>query len=103
MVALAAISSATPSLQSSLMRSRLEAAKREADQAQAEVSQLRNQVSEAEANHQKRLDKVRRLSSEADPTYSTRLQPRQPSSSSTAQSLVSGSPVSTGRIVNTSA
>ena len=103
MVALAAISSATPSLQSSLMRSRLEAAKREADQAQAEVDQLRNQVSQAEANHQKRQDQVRRLASEADPTYSARLQARQPSNSTTAQSLVSGSTVSTGRIVNTSA
>ncbi len=65
MAALAAINSATPSLQSSLIRSRLEAAKREADQAQAEVNQLRSQMDQAESNYEKRQDNVRSLQTSA--------------------------------------
>jgi len=44
MARLAAVSSATPSLQSVLMRSRLEQARREADQAQAYADDLRQQL-----------------------------------------------------------
>lgn len=102
MVALAAISTATPSVQSSLMRSRLEAAKREADQARTEVEQLRNEVSRAEANQQQRQDRVRRLASQADPTYTSRLQTRPAPLSGTPQNQANLSS-STGRIVNTSA
>lgn len=66
MAALAAISSAAPSLQASLIRSRLEAAKRDADQAQAEVDQLRTQVDQAETVYEKRRETVRSLQSSAD-------------------------------------
>jgi len=65
MAALAAINSATPSLQSSLIRSRLEAAKREADQAQAEVTQLSAQMDQAQSNYEKRQETVRSLSNQA--------------------------------------
>lgn len=66
MAALAATSSATPSLQASLIRSRLEAAKRDADQAQAEVDQLRTQVDQAETVYEKRRETVRSLQSSAN-------------------------------------
>lgn len=102
MVALAAISTATPSVQSSMMRSRLEAAKREADQAKTEVEQLRSEVSRAEANQQQRQDRVRRLAGEADPTYTARLQTRPAPLSGATQNPANLSS-STGRIVNTSA
>lgn len=65
MAALAAVNSATQSLQSSLMRSRLEVAKREADQAQAEVNQLRSQMDQAESNYEKRQANVRGLQTSA--------------------------------------
>ena len=61
MAGLAATNSATPSLQSTLIRSRLDAARREAEQAQANVQELRAQVDAAEAESQKRQDKVRTL------------------------------------------
>ena len=76
MAALAATNSATPSLPRTLILSRLEAARREADQAQANVQNLRAQVDAAEAESQNRQDKVRSLSSQAsqaDPTYNLRV------------------------------
>jgi len=103
MVALAAISNATPSLQSSLMRSRLEVAKREEKQAQDEVDQLRSQISEAQAIQRQRQENVRRLSREADPTYTTRLQTRQAGSATAAPGQLPNLTASSGRIVNTSA
>ncbi|NCP40071.1 MAG: hypothetical protein GW848_06150 [Rhodoferax sp.] len=48
MVTLAAINSATPSLQSMLIRSRVEQARREADQAEAYAQTLRQQADEQE-------------------------------------------------------
>jgi len=48
MATLAAINSATPSLQSLLMRSRVEQARREADQAEAYAQTLRQQADEQE-------------------------------------------------------
>ena len=72
MAALAATNSATPSLQSSLIRSRLEAARRDAEQAQATVNELRSQVDAAESDYEKRQGKVRSLtdqSKQSDPTY----------------------------------
>ncbi len=77
MAALAATSSATPSLQSSLIRNRLQAARREADQAQANVQTLRAQVDAAETTAQKTQGKVRSLTSQAgqtDPTYKAAVQ-----------------------------
>jgi hypothetical protein len=77
MAGLAATNSATPSMQSALIRGRLEAARRDAEQAQANVQELRAQVDAAETESQKRQEKVRTLSgeaSQADPTYSARHQ-----------------------------
>ena len=77
MAALAATSSATPALQSSLIRNRLQAARREADQAQVNVQTLRAQVDAAETTAQKTQGKVRSLTSQAgqaDPTYKAAVQ-----------------------------
>ncbi len=96
MAALAAISSATPSLQSTLIRSRLEVAKREADLAQEEVSRLRDQVQQAEDTYSNRQDQVRRLSTQAsdvgqtDPTYQTQVQRIEPQVSADTQTLLVG-------------
>jgi Tfp pilus assembly protein FimV len=62
-------------MQSALMRGRLEAARRDAEQAQANVQDLRAQVNAAETESQQRQEKVRTLSGQArqtDPTYSAR-------------------------------
>ena len=48
MVAIAATNSATPSLQTTLIRSRLEQARRQADQAEAYAEELRTQADEQE-------------------------------------------------------
>jgi len=80
MVALAATNSATPSLTRTLIPSRLEAARLEADQAQANVQNLRAQVDAAETSAQNSQNKVRNLASQAnqaDPTYNLRLKPDQ--------------------------
>lgn len=103
MAALAATNSATPSLQSSLIRNRLQAARREADQAQANVQTLRAQVDAAETTSQQTQDKVRGLTSQAnqarqtDPTYKTAVQVNQSRFSISTQAQA------TGRIVNMSA
>jgi uncharacterized protein YlxW (UPF0749 family) len=93
MAALAATNSATPSLQSSLIRSRLQAARREADQAQADVQTLRAQVDAAESASQKSQDKVRNLNRQAnqtDPTYTARLQASQSAVPIQTQELLFG-------------
>lgn len=83
MAALAAVNSATPSLPSGLIRNRLEAARREAYQAQANVQNLRAQVDAAETEAQKSQDKVRSLMSQVsqarqtDPTYKSRVKATQ--------------------------
>ncbi len=77
MAGLAAINNATPSLQSTLIRSRLDAARREAEQAQANVQELRTQVEAAERDSQKRQEKVQSLSGQAqqaDTTYRAKSQ-----------------------------
>jgi hypothetical protein len=77
MAGLTATNPATPSMQSTLIRSRLDAARREAEQAQATVQDLRAQVDAAESESQKRQEKVRVLSGEAqqtDPTYRAKSQ-----------------------------
>jgi len=61
MVALAATSTATPSLQPMLARSRLEAARREAQQAESTVRDLRAQVDAAENELEKRQGKGKRV------------------------------------------
>ena len=93
MAALAAVNSSTPSLQSSLIRSRLEVAKREADQAQAEVTQLRSQMEQAEGNYEKRQQTVRSLSSQSvrsDPTYQSPIQTTQAAVPVNTQSMLIG-------------
>ena len=77
MVAITATNSATTSLQSVLNRSRLEQARRQADQAEAEARDLRSQADQAEQVAQRGQQKVRSLSSEiarAAATYSPRVQ-----------------------------
>lgn len=77
MVAISATNSATPSLQSVLMKSQLEQARREADQAQNRVEFLRAQVSQAEDEAQSAQNQVRDLTRQklqADPTYKSQLQ-----------------------------
>jgi len=77
MVALAATNSATPSLQSMLVRSRLEVARKEAQQAEATVRDLRSQLDAAENEVEKRQGNVRSLSNQSrqdDPTYKSGIQ-----------------------------
>lgn len=93
MVALAATNSATPSLQASLMRSRLNAARRDEAQAQATVQELRVQVEAAETTYEQRRENVKRLSdqsSQTDPTYSSRIQTTQSPVPPATQELVFG-------------
>jgi chromosome segregation ATPase len=93
MAALAATNSATPSLQSTLIRSRLEAARREAEQAQATVNELRSQVDAAETDFEKRQDTVRNLtnqSSQTDPTYQSKVQTSQSAVPVKTQELLFG-------------
>ncbi|TXT41069.1 MAG: hypothetical protein FD135_650 [Comamonadaceae bacterium] len=96
MAALSATNSATPSLQTSLIRSRLAAARREAEQAQANEDRLRQQVSEAESQTQQSQDKVRSLSSQANQatqtasTYTSRTKPSQAVAQGKTQTWLSG-------------
>jgi len=62
MVAITATSSASPSLQASLSKVRLEQARREADRAEADAQNLRAQADEAEREARTGRDKVRQLS-----------------------------------------
>jgi|GEM_PF-1574125 len=61
MALLAALSSATPSLQASLMRARVEQARREADQAQAYADDLRQQLQIQEQTTQQAQGRVQSL------------------------------------------
>lgn len=77
MGAIAATNSATPSLQSTLIRSRLEAARREVADAESNVRELRAQADAAETELAKRQDQVRSLtdqSRQSDPTYKSSVQ-----------------------------
>jgi hypothetical protein len=71
MLALPATTSATPSLQAALNRNRLEQARREADQLEAQAQNLRSQADQAEGEAVKGQDKVRNLSSQANTSDST--------------------------------
>ncbi len=73
MVTITATNSATPSLQATLGRARLEQALREADQAEANAKNLRAQADQAEQEAQSSHDNVRRISAsntQSDATYS---------------------------------
>jgi len=93
MAALAPTNSATPSLQSSLIRSKLEVARREAEQAQKTVSQLRSEVASAEKKALQRNDKVRSLtdqSRQTDPTYQFNAKAATPDVPLKTQELLAG-------------
>lgn len=81
MVAITATNSASPSLQATLSKARIEQARREADSAEARASDLRAQADEAEREAQDRNQTARSLSARsqgADSTYTSAL--RRPSS-----------------------
>jgi hypothetical protein len=81
MATISATNSATVSLQSVLNRSRLEQARRQADQAEAEARDLRSQADQAEQDAQQGQQKVRSISSEiakSATTYSPKVQGSQP-------------------------
>ena len=65
MVAIAATSSATPSLQMALMRSRVEQAQREADRAEADARDLRSQADQAEQEAQRKQQTATGLAADA--------------------------------------
>ena len=76
MGAITATNSATPSLQLALGRSRLEQARREADQAEANAQDLRSQANKAEQDAQKSQDKVHEQAAknqQLDSTYESQL------------------------------
>ncbi len=80
MATIAATNSTTPSLQYAMIQRRLETARREADQADAEVQNLRQQSDQASAKLKQKQDQVKTLSSQAsqnDPTYQARVQASQ--------------------------
>jgi hypothetical protein len=76
MATIAATSSATPSLQSVLNKSRVEQARREADQAEAKAQTLRSEADLQERIAQEGQDKVRALTAQGrqqDATYMSAL------------------------------
>lgn len=80
MVAITALSYATPSTQVLQAEARLEQARREADQAESNAKQLRTQADEAQAQSQTDQGKVTSLSAQvaqADSTYTRQLSNRQ--------------------------
>ena len=88
MVAIAATSYATPSAQVWQVRARLDQARRQADQAEANAVQLRSQADQAEQEAQKGQQNVRAVSAQvaqADSTYSAQL--RNQAAASTAQKV----------------
>jgi len=65
MASLAATSSATPSLQSTLLRSRVQQARREADQAEANAEDLRSQAEEQDHVVQQARQRAQNLEKQA--------------------------------------
>ena len=91
MVAITATNSATPSLQASVSKARLEQARREADQAESNAQRLREQADAAENDVQKSHDRVRDLASrsqQTDPTYKPQTQGNAPEVSLKTQDLL---------------
>lgn len=81
MVAITATNSATPSIQASLGRARLEQARREADQAEANARNLRTQADDAERQSQDSQDNVRKVADRNQREESTYSAPRAGSTS----------------------
>jgi len=76
MGAISATNSATPSLQLALGRNRLEQARRDADQAEINAKDLRNQANKAEQEAQKSQENVREQAArnqQLDSTYDSQL------------------------------
>jgi hypothetical protein len=100
-IAIAATSNATPSLQSVLNRARLEQARRDAEQAEANARNLRAQVTEEERKAQQGQDKVRTLTAQAqqdDDTYTSALK-----LGGSTLPAINRQPPSTGRVLNIAA
>lgn len=75
-MAIAATNSATPSLQATLSKARLEQAKREADSAQIKVETLQQQTEQAEQDLQVKRENVQELAGRTalqDTTYGSQL------------------------------
>jgi len=81
MVAITATTNSSPSLQMTLMRSRLEQARREADQAETQAKDLRAQAQQAEREAQQGNETVRRISTELNQQAATYASPRRSSAS----------------------
>ena len=81
MVAITATNSATPSIQASSGRARLEQARREADQAEANARDLRAQADEAEQQAQSSQENVNRIAARNQREESTYSAPRASSTS----------------------
>jgi len=80
MATIAATNSATPSVQYAMLQRRLETARRDADQAAAEVQNLSQQTDQASSTLRQKQDQVKTLSSQvsqSDPTYQARVQASQ--------------------------
>ncbi|NCN71416.1 MAG: hypothetical protein GW928_09360 [Rhodoferax sp.] len=75
MAALAATNSATPSLQSTLIRSRIESARHQADQAEAQAQDLRAQADAQEQQVQQARQRVQTLEQGANAAASKPAQP----------------------------
>jgi len=91
MATISATNSATVSLQSVLNRSRLEQARRQADQAEAEARDLRSQAEQAEQDAQQGQQKVRSISSDiakSAATYAPKAQGNQPEVPEQTQELL---------------
>jgi Skp family chaperone for outer membrane proteins len=80
MVAITATNSATSSIQASLGRARLEQARSEADQAEANARDLRAQADAAEQQAQQSQQNVRKVASRVQQEEATYAQPRSNSS-----------------------
>lgn len=81
MVAITATNSATPSVQTSLARTRVEQAQREADQAEANAKSLRAQADEAEQQAQTSQNNLRKVSTQVQQQEATYRKPQQDSTS----------------------
>lgn len=93
MAALAATNSAIPSLQATLTMTRLQVARREANQAESSVRQLRADLEVAQNKSDQRQTNVRRLtdqSRQSDPTYSRQIQAKAADVPIQAQAIVLG-------------
>lgn len=74
MVAIASTTNATPSLQASLLRTRVEQAQREADRAEADARDLRSQADQAEQEAQSKQETASGLAAQSrspEITYSS--------------------------------